>query len=176
MNKLVALSLAIGGVGGIMTWIYTSTPLTLSIPISFIAWACFVAAGGNNKALSSTITAWLWGAVVAWLTALILIPNLGGLPAGLGVPATIFLSVFVLVYGTKVKAFSLAPGAVYGYAAFYKKDFSLHLMDPVGVTVEQWDIKGAFITDADFGGLDYTSGEPVEISITVRPDECILRY
>ena len=63
-----------------------------------------------------------------------------------------------------------------GYAAFYKKDFSLHLMDPVGVTVEQWDIKGAFITDADFGGLDYTSGEPLEISITVRPDECILRY
>ena len=63
-----------------------------------------------------------------------------------------------------------------GYAAFYKKDFSLHLIDPVGVTVEQWDIKGAFITDADFGGLDYTSGEPIEISITVRPDECILRY
>ena len=26
------------------------------------------------------------------------------------------------------------------------------------------------------GGLDYASGEPVEISITVRPDECILRY
>ena len=54
--------------------------------------------------------------------------------------------------------------------------FSLKLMDPVGVTVEQWDIKGAWITDADFGGLDYTSGEPVEISLTVRPDECILRY
>ena len=119
MNKLVALSLSIGGVGGIMTWIYTSTPLALSIPISFIAWACFVAAGGNNKALSSTITAWLWGAVVAWVTALAIIPNLGGLPAGLGVPVSIAVSVFVLVYGTKVKAFSLAPGAVYGYAAFF---------------------------------------------------------
>tara|TARA_B100001123_G_C15207821_1_gene985980 strand:+ start:829 stop:1323 length:495 start_codon:yes stop_codon:yes gene_type:complete len=119
MNKLIALSLAIGGVGGVMTWIYTSTPLALSIPISFIAWACFVAAGGNNKALSSTVTAWLWGAVVAWLSALVLLPNLGGLPAGLGVPATIAVSVFVLIYGTKVKAFSLAPGAVYGYAAFY---------------------------------------------------------
>ena len=72
MNKLIALSLSIGGVGGIMTWIYTSTPLALSIPISFIAWACFVAAGGNNKALSSTITAFLWGAVVAWLLHLYL--------------------------------------------------------------------------------------------------------
>ena len=119
MNKLIALSLSIGGVGGIMAWIYTATPLALSIPISFIAWACFVAAGGNNKALSSTITAWLWGAVVAWVTALAVIPNLGGLPAGLGVPVSIAVSVFVLIYGTKVKAFSLAPGAVYGYAAFF---------------------------------------------------------
>ena len=119
MNKLVALSLSIGGVGGVMTWIYTATPLALSIPISFIAWACFVAAGGNNKAVSSTITAWLWGAVVAWVTALAIIPNLGGLPAGLGVPVSIAVSVFVLIYGTKIKAFSLAPGAVYGYAAFF---------------------------------------------------------
>ena len=119
MNKLVALSLSIGGVGGIMSWIYLQTPLQLSIPISFIAWACFVAAGGNNKALSSTITAFLWGAVVAWITALALIPNLGGLPAGLGVPVAIAISVFVLIYGTKVKAFALAPGAVYGYAAFF---------------------------------------------------------
>ena len=63
-----------------------------------------------------------------------------------------------------------------GYAAFYKKDFSLALMDPVGVEIEKWDINGAWITDADFGGLDYASGEPVEISVTLRPDACILRF
>ena len=49
-------------------------------------------------------------------------------------------------------------------------------MDPVGVVVEQWDMKGAYITDADFGSLDYAAGDPVEISLTIRPDECILRY
>jgi len=63
-----------------------------------------------------------------------------------------------------------------GYAAFYKKDFQLMLMDPVGVAVEEWDIRGAFITDATFGDMDYSSAEPVEISLTVQPDECILRY
>ena len=119
MNKLVALSLSIGGVGGIMSWIYLSTPLALSIPISFIAWAAFVAAGGNNKALSSTITAFLWGAVVAWVTASVVMPNLGGLPANLGAPVSIAVSVFVLIYGTKVKAFSAAPAGVYGYASFF---------------------------------------------------------
>ena len=63
-----------------------------------------------------------------------------------------------------------------GYAAFYKKDFSLISMDPVGVAVEEWDIRGAFITDATFGDLDYSNADPVEISLTVQPDECILRY
>ena len=63
-----------------------------------------------------------------------------------------------------------------GYAAFYKQDFDLVLTDPVGVEIEKWDIQGAWITDADFGGLDYASAEPVEISITLRPDACILRY
>ena len=60
-----------------------------------------------------------------------------------------------------------------GYAAFYKKDFSLKLMDPVGVTVEQWDIKGAFLTDADFGGLDYTSSDLADITLTFRFDRAI---
>ena len=50
------------------------------------------------------------------------------------------------------------------------------LMDPVGVAVEEWDIRGAFITDATFGDMDYASADPVEISLTVQPDECILRY
>ena len=49
-------------------------------------------------------------------------------------------------------------------------------MDPVGVAVEEWDIRGAFITDATFGDLDYSNADPVEISLTVQPDECILRY
>ena len=119
MIKLIALSLSIGGVGGVMSWIYLSTPLALSIPVSFIAWAAFVAAGGSNKALSSTITAWLWGAVVAWVTAFVIMPNLGGLPAGLGAPVSIAVSVFVLIYGTKIKAFAAAPAGVYGYASFF---------------------------------------------------------
>lgn len=119
MNKLIALSLSIGGVGGIMSWIYFQTPLALSVPVSFIAWAAFVAAGATNKALSSTITAWLWGAVVAWITAFAVMPNLGALPAGLGNPVSIAVSVFVLIYGTKIKAFAAAPAAVYGYASFF---------------------------------------------------------
>jgi len=63
-----------------------------------------------------------------------------------------------------------------GYAAFYKKDFSLEMLDPVGASVEKWDVRGAFISEATFGDLSYDSAEPAEISVTIRMDECILRY
>lgn len=63
-----------------------------------------------------------------------------------------------------------------GYEAFYKKDFSLLMLDPVGAAVEQWDIQGAFITEATFGDLDMSSSDPAQIDVTIRMDKCILRF
>lgn len=63
-----------------------------------------------------------------------------------------------------------------GYADFYKRDIQLKMLDPIGTVVELWDIKGAFLTAADFGSLDYGASDPSEISITVRFDNCVLQY
>ena len=63
-----------------------------------------------------------------------------------------------------------------GYADFYKRDVQLKMLDPIGTVVELWDIKGAFLTAADFGSLDYGASDPSEISITVRFDNCVLQY
>ena len=63
-----------------------------------------------------------------------------------------------------------------GYASFYKKSFSLEMLDPVGAPVEKWDIRGAWITEATFGDLSYETAENAEISLTIRMDECILRF
>lgn len=63
-----------------------------------------------------------------------------------------------------------------GYADFYKRDCQLKLLDPVGTVVELWDIKGAFLTAASFGDLDYGASDPAEISLTVRFDNCVLQY
>ena len=63
-----------------------------------------------------------------------------------------------------------------GYAAFYKKNFNLIALDPVGAAVERWEIRGAFITDATFGDYDMASSEVLPIDLTIRMDECILRY
>jgi len=63
-----------------------------------------------------------------------------------------------------------------GYADFYKRDIQLKMLDPVGTVVELWDIKGAFITDANFNEVTYEDGAPVEIALTLRYDNCVLQY
>ena len=63
-----------------------------------------------------------------------------------------------------------------GYAAFYKKNFDLISLDPVGVPVEQWQINGAWITESTFGDLDMASSEPQQIDLTIRMDTCVLLF
>ena len=64
-----------------------------------------------------------------------------------------------------------------GYADFYKRDCQLKMLDPIGTVVELWDIKGAFLTKADFKDLDYNDdSEPMSISLTLRFDNCVLQF
>ena len=64
-----------------------------------------------------------------------------------------------------------------GYADFYKRDLQLKLLDPIGTVVELWDMKGCFLTGADYGSLDYSDDSAsMDISLTIRFDNCVLQY
>ena len=63
-----------------------------------------------------------------------------------------------------------------GYAAGYKKDLTLEMLDPTGVAVEKWIMQGCFITSADFKDVAYGEGGIMQASISLRPDRCILVY
>jgi hypothetical protein len=63
-----------------------------------------------------------------------------------------------------------------GYADFYKRDCQVKMLDPVGTVVELWDFKGCFLTAAGFGDLDYGAEDPMELSLTIRFDNCVLQY
>lgn len=63
-----------------------------------------------------------------------------------------------------------------GYAAGYKKDIELEMLDPTGVVVEKWILQGTFLTNVDFGSLEYSDDEIADISVTLRMDRCILVY
>jgi hypothetical protein len=63
-----------------------------------------------------------------------------------------------------------------GYAAGYKKDVTLQMLDPTGVVVEIWIMVGCFLTKADFQSLAYGEDGLVTIQATLRPDYCVLVY
>jgi len=63
-----------------------------------------------------------------------------------------------------------------GYADFYKKDFDIFVLGPVGDKIENWKVKGAYIKTAQFGDLDWATETQVEISLTLALDYCVLEY
>jgi hypothetical protein len=63
-----------------------------------------------------------------------------------------------------------------GYADFYKKDIVINVLGPVGDKVEEWILKGSLITESNWGELDWSADDPLDISLTIQPDYCILNY
>ena len=63
-----------------------------------------------------------------------------------------------------------------GYPDQYKKDIDLYLLGGIGDKIEQWKLKGAFIVSAEFGDVDWSASDPVEISLTLAYDYAILEF
>lgn len=63
-----------------------------------------------------------------------------------------------------------------GYAAGYKRDCELEMLDPTGVVVSKWILKNTMCTTADFGDLNYSQDDLANITITLRFDYAILAY
>ena len=63
-----------------------------------------------------------------------------------------------------------------GYAAGYKKDIDLEMLDPTGVVVEKWILYGTFLTDVNFNALAYNTDALATITSTLRMDRCVLVY
>ena len=63
-----------------------------------------------------------------------------------------------------------------GYAAGYKKDIDLEMLDPTGVAVEKWILQGVFLTNVDFDSLGYSEDGLITVKATLRPERCILVY
>jgi|MGYP003958241799 hypothetical protein len=67
-----------------------------------------------------------------------------------------------------------AESGVDGYKSEYAKDITLKLTSPLGTTIESWRLHQCWITNSDFGSLDMSSADAVEISLTLRFDYAVL--
>tara|TARA_S200000501_G_scaffold362777_1_gene392653 strand:+ start:2638 stop:3126 length:489 start_codon:yes stop_codon:yes gene_type:complete len=63
-----------------------------------------------------------------------------------------------------------------GYSDFYKKNITFNVLGPVGDIVEEWQLVGTYISEANFGTLDWASNDPVDIELTLRYDYAILQF
>lgn len=63
-----------------------------------------------------------------------------------------------------------------GYAAGYKRDVEIEMLDPTGVVVQKWILKNTMCTNVDFGDLNYSQDDLSTITITLRFDYAILCY
>lgn len=63
-----------------------------------------------------------------------------------------------------------------GYAAGYKRDLELEMLDPAGHVVQKWIMKNCMVTGANFGELNYTSSDLAQSDMTIVMDYAILVY
>jgi hypothetical protein len=119
MSALVALAVSIGLLGAVATFLFMK--LGLAIWAGFIAWACFFHSGGDETALKRTMAGNIFGALCAWVAAMMILNVPLGAQLGLELWAAIVvgLTVFVMVVASQVPALSVIPASVYGYATLF---------------------------------------------------------
>jgi hypothetical protein len=117
MSQLLALSVSVAVLGGIWAFIALG-PLSGYVLVwaGFITIACFFAAGADTKGLTRTIVGIIYGAIVGWITLLIIakapVPSLGTVwPA-----IVVGVLVFFLVIVASIDVLSVVPANVYGFA------------------------------------------------------------
>ena len=63
-----------------------------------------------------------------------------------------------------------------GYAAGYKKDVEIEMLDPTGVVVEKWQLQWTMLTNVGFGDLSMEDDGIAEVNATLRFDRAILLF
>nr|DAO84999.1 MAG TPA: Baseplate wedge protein [Caudoviricetes sp.] len=63
-----------------------------------------------------------------------------------------------------------------GYAAGYKRDLELEMLDPTCVAVQKWVLKNCWISTSNFGELQYSDDSLATITATIVMDYAILAY
>jgi len=63
-----------------------------------------------------------------------------------------------------------------GYAAGYKKDVEIEMLDPTGVVIEKWQLQGTMLTNVNFGDLSMEDDSIADITATLRFDRAILLF
>lgn len=122
MDKLTALSLSIGGLAGVATFLAVGPASGLFfIWAATIAWAAYFFLGATKEALINTIVCGIFGVFMAWLTAILLtdIPATAPLGFPLMAAITVAVAVVVLCLAANIPQLATIPASVLGYSSTF---------------------------------------------------------
>ena len=122
MDKLTALSLSIGSLAGIATFLALGPASgVFFIWAATIAWAAYFLLGANKEALQNTIVCGVFGIFMAWLTAVLITEIVPEAAPGFNIMASITVAVVVVVLclAARIPQLSVIPLSVLGYSSTF---------------------------------------------------------
>ncbi|MBK8814802.1 MAG: DUF1097 domain-containing protein [Methylococcaceae bacterium] len=122
MDKLTALSLSIGGLAGVATFLAVGPASGLFfIWAATVPWAVFFLLGADKEAICKNITCSVFGVVMAWATALMLTEISPDTMLGFPLMAafTVAVSVVVLCLAANIPQLATIPCSVVGYSLVF---------------------------------------------------------
>ncbi len=116
MSVLLALTVSIGLLAVVATWLFLGPMAALGVQIwqAFVAWACFFNNGGKTEGLMKTVVCMVFGAVVG-MASVMLAGQLGALGA-LAAPVAVGIGAAVIVLAAHIGVLATIPACVYGFA------------------------------------------------------------
>jgi hypothetical protein len=117
MTLLIALTLSIGLLAVVATWLFLGPLAAMNLQIwqAFIAWASHFHNGGKTDGVVKTVVCMSFGAVVGMLSVM-LAGQLGGLGA-FAAPVAVGIGAAVIVLAAHIPLLSTIPSCVYGFAS-----------------------------------------------------------
>jgi hypothetical protein len=121
MNNLTALSLSIGALSGVATFLAVGPTAGLFLIWALtIAWAAYFAFGATKEALKNVIVCGAFGVAMAWIAAVLITT----IPAGsfafpVMASIAVAVSVVVLCLAAHFPQFATIPASVLGYSATF---------------------------------------------------------
>jgi Protein of unknown function (DUF1097) len=121
MNSLTALSLSIGALSGVATFLAVGPTAGIFLIWALtIAWAAYFAFGATKEALKNVIVCGVFGVAMAWIAAVLITT----IPAGsaafpLMASIAVAVSVVVLCLAAHFPQFATIPASVLGYSATF---------------------------------------------------------
>ena len=120
MNSLIALSLSIGGLSGVATFLAVGPTAGLFlIWAATIAWAAYFALGANEQALKNVIICGAFGVFMATVTAVLIASVAGVTGFSLLASLAVAVSVVVLCLAAYIPQLSAIPASVLGYSSTF---------------------------------------------------------